>query len=138
MRVDAELLVAVGIELEPVAYAAALEVVDVGRPPEDFESIVAGNVWHRAFAIGPVRAEPPPDVVTAAVHINGERTGSTEQRVDGREPVRIASELLPAVGERLEPGDRIIGGSLVHVPVERGDDVVVDLGELGRVGVRVR
>ncbi len=138
LRVDAELLVAVGTELEPVAYAAALEVVDVGRPPQDFESIVAGNVWHRAFALGPLRAEPPPDVVHAAVRINGELAGSTEQRVDAREPAHIVSGLLAAVGERLEPGDRIIGGSLVHVPVGRGDDVVVDLDELGRVGVRFR
>jgi hypothetical protein len=138
LRVDAELLVAIGIEREPVAYGAALEVVDVGRPPDDFESIVAGNVWHRAFAVGPLRAEAPPGVISVAVHIDGERAGSTEQRFDGREPVRIASELLAAVGERLEPGDRIIGGSLVHVPVARGDDVVADLGELGRVGVRIR
>jgi 2-keto-4-pentenoate hydratase len=51
--------------------------------------------------------------------------------------VAIAEHLLAAVGEQLEPGDRIITGSILHVPVTSGDDVVVDLGELREVGVTV-
>ena len=70
--------------------------------------------------------------------MNGEAAGSAEERVDAGEAARIASDLLAAVGERLEPGDRIIAGSLVHVPVARDDHVEVDLGDLGRVGVKVR
>jgi 2-keto-4-pentenoate hydratase len=111
--------------------------VDVARPPHDFESIVAGNVWHRAFALGPLRTEPPPEVVRARVLINGKATEAGEQRVDPAETARIARELLGAVGERLEPGDCIIAGSLVHVPVAAGDEVAADLGELGQIDVKV-
>jgi hypothetical protein len=85
---------------------AALELVDVARPPYEFESIVAANIWHRA-------------------------------RVDVPETVSIARRLLAAVGERLEPGDRIIAGSILQVPVGAGDEIVVDLGELGRVGATI-
>jgi 2-keto-4-pentenoate hydratase len=138
LRVDAELAVEIGGDGAPVAFGAALELVDVARPPYDFESIVAGNVWHRAFALGPLRAEPPPAVVHVEVRVNGEVAGSAEELVDAGEAARIASDLVAAVGERLEPGDRIIAGSLVHVPVARDDDVEVDLGALGRVGVKVR
>ena len=32
--------------------AVGLELVDLGRPPGDLEGIIAGNVFHRAFALG--------------------------------------------------------------------------------------
>jgi 2-keto-4-pentenoate hydratase len=69
--------------------------------------------------------------------INGEEVDSGEQRVDPAETARIARELLSAAGERLEPGDYIIAGSVVHVPVAPGDNVAADLGELGQVNVKV-
>jgi 2-keto-4-pentenoate hydratase len=59
------------------------------------------------------------------------------QQVDPAETARIARELLRAAGERLEPGDYIIAGSLVHVPVASGDNVAADLGELGQVKVKI-
>jgi 2-keto-4-pentenoate hydratase len=138
LRVDAELAIEIGADGQPARYGAALELVDVAKPPEDFESIVSGNVWHRAFALSPLRSEAPPESVRAEVRINGEVVDAAEGRVDPVETVRIASELLAAVGERLEPGDRIIAGSMVHVPVAPGDEVVVELAELGEVGVRLR
>ena len=137
LRVDAELAVEIGDDHQPVAFGAALELVDVARPPDDFESIVAANVWHRAFALGPLRPEPPPRTVSAAVLVNGEVADSAEQPVDAAEAARIAAELLAGVGERLEPGDRIIAGSLVQVPVAAGDEIAVDLGELGQVRVTI-
>jgi hypothetical protein len=137
-RADAELAVEIGSELEPVAYGAALELVAIARPPDDFESIVAGNVWHRGVAFGPLRREPPPELVGAEVRINGLQAGSKRARVDAGEAAQITAALLAAVGERLEVGDRIICGSLVQVPVAPGDEVVAALGELGEAGIRVR
>jgi 2-keto-4-pentenoate hydratase len=137
LRVDAELAVEIGVDGEPARFGAALELVDIARPPDDFESIVAGNVWHRAFALGPLRSEPPPGVVRARVLIDGEVVESGERRVDPGETARIARELLGAAGERLEPGDCIIAGSLIQVPVAPGDEVAADLGELGQVNVKV-
>ena len=138
LRADAELAVEIRPELDPVSFGAALELVDVTRPPHDFESIVGGNLWHRGVAFGPLRPEPPPDLVEAEIRINGSPAGSNRARVDPAEAARIAAELLAAVGERLEHGDRIICGSLVQVPVAPGDEVVAALGELGEAGVRVR
>ncbi|HEV3397858.1 MAG TPA: hypothetical protein VG693_01040, partial [Actinomycetes bacterium] len=40
-------------------------------------------------------------------------------------------------GRALQPGDRVITGSVVQVPVHRGDRVVTDLGLLGRVELTV-
>jgi 2-keto-4-pentenoate hydratase len=129
--------VQIGGDGEPARFGAALELVDVARPPDDLESIVARNVWHRAFALGPLRPEPPPEVVRAGVLINGEVVEAGEQGVDPVETARIARELLGAAGEQLEPGDCIIAGSLVQVPVAPGDEVAADLGELGQVDVKV-
>jgi 2-keto-4-pentenoate hydratase len=42
-----------------------------------------------------------------------------------------------AIGDQLQPGDRIIAGSILQVPVGAGDEVVVDLGPLGRVAATI-
>jgi catechol 2,3-dioxygenase-like lactoylglutathione lyase family enzyme len=52
---------------------------------------------------------------------------------DLAELVRVVARLLGAMGERLQTGDRIITGSVVQVAVRPGDEVVADLGDLGRV-----
>jgi hypothetical protein len=48
-----------------------------------------------------------------------------------------ARRVPAAVGERLEPGDRVITGSVVQVPVEAGDEVVADFGPLGRAWLSI-
>jgi len=138
LRADAELAIEIGADGRPARYGAALELVDVARPPDDFETIVAGNVWHRAFSLSPLRRQPAPELVRAEVRVDGEPAGAAEARVDPVETARIAGELLAAVGERLEPGDRIIAGSILQVPVQPGAEVVADLGELGAVGLKLR
>jgi 2-keto-4-pentenoate hydratase len=138
LRVDAEVALEVADGGEVSRVGAALELVDVARPPHDFETIVAENIWHRAVAFGPLSTKRPRDEVEARVLVNGEVRNAVPALVDVDETVHIAGRLLDAVGERLEPGDRIIAGSLVQVAVAPGDDVVVDLGELGRVDARVR
>jgi 2-keto-4-pentenoate hydratase len=84
-------------------------------------------------AFGPFTTEPRPDAFTARVVVNGEVRGETTGTVDVEKTVRIARRLLPTVGEELRPGDRIIAGSILQVPVAPGDEVIVDLGPLGRV-----
>ena len=51
--------------------------------------------------------------------------------------VAAAARVLAAVGEWLQPGDRLITGSVVQVPVRPGDRVTADLGSLGRVELTV-
>jgi 2-keto-4-pentenoate hydratase len=116
----------------------AIELVDVGRPPEGFEAIIAGNIFHRAFALGPSRPALPAEGAHAEVRVNGEERASADAPDDFSEVVRLVARLLAAVGERLQAGDRIIAGSLTPpVPVEPGDEVAVDLGALGRLELRV-
>jgi 2-keto-4-pentenoate hydratase len=138
LRVDAEAAVEVADDGGVSRVGAALELVDVARPPNDFETIVAENIWHRAVAFGPLSIERIAGEIDAQVVVNGDVRDAARARVDFHETVRIAGRLLEAVGERLQSGDVIIAGSILHVPVAPGDDVVVDLGELGRVDARVR
>jgi 2-keto-4-pentenoate hydratase len=135
LRVDAELAVEVGDGY--ARYGAALELVDVARPPYDFESIVAENIWHRGVVFGPLRSDPPASELEAVVRINGGCPESARTRESSAETIRIVAGLLAEIGERLELGDRIICGSLVHVRVAPGDAVAVDLGALGRVEVAI-
>ena len=50
---------------------------------------------------------------------------------------RAAARLLAAMGERLLPGDRVITGSVVQVPVGPGHLVGAELGPLGRVELSI-
>jgi 2-keto-4-pentenoate hydratase len=134
LRVDAE----VAIEVGSADVGAALEFVDVVRPPHDFETIVARNIWHRGVAFGPLSDDAHPARFEARVVVNGSVRASKESSVDVDETVAIAERLLAAIGEQLQPRDRIIAGSILHVPVGAGDDIVVDLGPLGRVGAKIR
>jgi 2-oxo-3-hexenedioate decarboxylase len=129
LRAEAELAVVVG-----AGYAAAIELVDVGRPPSDLESIVAANVFHRAFVLGPTRPAPPERIrmtVAGAVH-EADRTGEDPEAM-----LAAAARHLAAAGERLEPGDVLITGSVIHVPAAPGDLVELEMGALGRLSVRI-
>ena len=134
LHADAEVALELGTDGEIVGYGAALEIVDLGAP-EDAAAIVATNVFHRAVAFGPIHPE-----MTAAkgqLIVNGQLRDSA--LTDGNYPpiVDRVSRLLAAVGERLLPGDRLITGSIVQVPVHPGDHVVADLGALRRAEVRI-
>jgi len=133
LRAEAELAVEVG-EGGVAGYAAAIELVDVGRPPDDLQGIVAANVFHRAVVLGPTRERPPDRVrltVGGAVH-EPDRPGEDPQAM-----VEVAARLLAAAGERLMPGDRLITGSVIHVPVAPGDRVELDMGALGHLSVAI-
>ena len=123
---------------------AAIELVDIDRPFDDVEAIVAGNVFHRAVTFGTV--SPPPagpwlGGVTARILRNGEQTEALDAAAlagDLVEIVRFVADTLAACGERLCAGDRIIAGSLGRlVFVEPGDVVAADLGRIGAVTLRL-
>jgi 2-keto-4-pentenoate hydratase len=119
--------------------APALEVVDVDRPFDDVETIVADNVFHRAVALG-TTAGSELEGVEAVVLVNGAEAHRLEvARAAGdlAETVIVIAGTLAACGERLRAGDRIIAGSLTPaVPIAPGDSVALDLGPLGRLELR--
>ena len=144
LHADAEVGLELGRDVEPDAdrhrareaiagYGAALELVDLGAPPDDPQDIVAANVFHRAFALGPLDRSWPADGVEGRLIVNGEVRASTAAAQDLAELVCRVAALLGAMGERLQAGDRMIMGSIVQLPVEAGDEVIADLGPLGRV-----
>jgi 2-keto-4-pentenoate hydratase len=148
LRAEAEVALELGHAVDPEAgpdaardalagFAASIELVDVGRPPADLEGIVAANVFHRAFVLGPSRSVPPGPGAEARLSIGGEPRGGAAVPGDFAETVRGVARHLGTVGERLEAGDRIMAGALVNVPVQRGDEVVVEIEGLGRVQVAI-
>jgi 2-keto-4-pentenoate hydratase len=66
--------------------------------------------------------------------VNGDVRGSGDVG-DITARMRSAEQVIAGAGERFESGDRVITGSVVQVPVKRGDDVAADFGELGRVSL---
>jgi 2-keto-4-pentenoate hydratase len=137
LHADAEVALVLGEEGAIAGYGAALELVDLGAAPDDPEGIVATNVFHRAFALGALDRALPPDGVTGRLIVNGEVRASASPSPDLGGLVSSVAELLEAMGERLQAGDRLITGSVVQVPIGPGDRVVADLGALGRAELTI-
>jgi 2-keto-4-pentenoate hydratase len=119
-------------------YAPAIELADMNRPLDDLQAIVAEDIFHRGVIFGDFSPdlEGPP---AARAVINGEVRASAEAPEDYFDGVvELASRLLGGQGEALRPGDRIICGIITPiVPVEPGDDVAVDFGPAGSLGLRI-
>jgi 2-keto-4-pentenoate hydratase len=148
LKADAE----IGLELETdvhpdadrdaalaaiAGYGAALELVDLGPPDAGPEEVVAANVYHRAFALGPLDRPWPAGGVDASLTINGERRASGAAAHDIADLVCSVAAILGFMGEGLQAGDRMIMGSIVQVSVSPGDQVIAELGALGRVQLTV-
>ena len=118
-------------------YAVALEICDLQQLPDDAQAIVAENVLHRAVAFGPWRAKLPTRM-TASLLVNGEIQDAAQAESDLAARLCAAARVLGAIGERLRAGDRIITSLVVQVPIHPGDGVIGNMGELGRVGLRIR
>jgi len=123
---------------------SAIELVDIDRPFDDIEAIVADNIFHRAVSFGPVT--PAGDGswlrgVAARIMRNGEAVETIDAEAaagDLVEIVRFAADTLAACGETLRAGDRIIADSLGRlVFVEPADVLRADLGRLGSVTLRL-
>jgi 2-keto-4-pentenoate hydratase len=121
--------------------SAAIELADLDPPPADVRAILAGNIYHRHFVLGPVdEARKGAEGIGARVLRDGEEVASTDdpEALTGElfEVVRLTGELLEACGERLRAGDVVITGSVVApVPVAPGQRLAVELGPLGRLAV---
>ena len=145
LQIDCELAVELGRDpntssAEAVAeaiggVASALEICDIGRPPGDFDEIVAENVFHRAIIFGPF-ASADDRSLPGRVWVNGQLVA----QAPGTDPLpRLAglARLLLAVGEGLRAGDRIICGAICSVHPDPGDEVELEVGDLGRLKVAI-
>jgi 2-keto-4-pentenoate hydratase len=121
-----------------VGLAPALEVVDLDRPLDDVERLVACNSFHRAFLVGPTdpaRAGGSLAGVLFRTARNGETIGEgavADAVGDPSALVASVAGLLAAAGEALVAGDWILSGAFTRpIWVAPGDVVSVDLGPLG-------
>ena len=135
LHADAEVALELGDEGAISGYGVALELVDLAEPG-DAVDIVAANVFHRAVAFGPFGPTAPRDAEAALV-VDGERRAAARVGEDFAATVATVTEILAAVDERPQPGDRIITGAIVQVPIAPGNVVAAALGGLGSVQVSV-
>jgi 2-keto-4-pentenoate hydratase len=117
--------------------ATALELVDVDPPVDSFEEVVADNVYHRAFVLGPTRRVVPGTRLESTCRVNGEIRASGTTSEDFAVKLLATARQLEAVDEGLRAGDRIITGSLTHVPVRAGDAVEISIEPLGSLAIQI-
>jgi 2-keto-4-pentenoate hydratase len=137
LHADAELSVRLGPDGEIAGCGAALELVDLDPALGDPQTIVAGNVFHRAVAFGSLDRPLAQGDIEGQLRVNGELRAADTSRASLRELVAKAGALLEGIGLQLLEGDRLITGAIVQVPVGPGDEVAADLGPLGSVCLTV-
>jgi 2-keto-4-pentenoate hydratase len=102
------------------------------------ETILAGNIFHRAVAFGPRVETGSPGA--ARILVNGDEQHSVpRERAGARldEMVGVVASRLADAGERLMPGERIITGILAPPhSAEPGDTVRLELESVGGVELR--
>jgi 2-keto-4-pentenoate hydratase len=134
---ETEIAVVVGPGSSIAGLTVALELVDVGRTQDDLREVVEENVLHCAFALGPAVAIDDASELVASLTIDGRFRDEVTVRRDFEEHLRQATRVLEAVGERLAPGDRLLTGSLIAVPVAPGERVTAAVTGLGSVHAAV-
>jgi 2-keto-4-pentenoate hydratase len=138
LLVESEVAVELGEDRAIAALLPALELTDPPDLEQDVETILAGNIFHRAVVFGPrVEARAPG---AARILVNGALEHSVPAERAGAhltEMVDAAAGRLADVGEELRAGERIITGVLAPPHEARpGDKVRLELEALGAVELR--
>ncbi|MGH2740908.1 MAG: fumarylacetoacetate hydrolase family protein [Thermoleophilaceae bacterium] len=137
--VESEVAVELGEDARSiVALLPALELADPPDLSQDVETILAGNIFHRAVAFGPRVETGAPG--SGRILVNGEEQHSLSAehtRARLHEMVDAIARRLADANETLQPGDRIITGVLAPPhKAQPGDTVRLDLEALGGVELR--
>ena len=134
--IESEVAVELGDDARSiVALLPALEVADAPDLDQDVETILAGNIFHRAVAFGPRVETAAPGA--GRILVNGEVEhvmAPAETGAHLEEMVEAVRRRLAAVDENLAPGQRIITGILAPPHIAHpGDRVRLELDALGGV-----
>jgi 2-keto-4-pentenoate hydratase len=134
--VEVELAVRVGDDGAIAVVGPALELVDLDISFDDIEPVLAGNVCHRGVVFGPEVPDADPLAMAATVSKDGALVAEGRMTKDPSLTVAFVRSYLAAHGGALEPGQRIICGSVVPpVPVAPGDTLDVTFGPLGALRI---
>jgi 2-keto-4-pentenoate hydratase len=135
--VESEVAVEIGDDARSIAaLLPALELADPPDLEQDVDTILAGNIFHRAVAFGPrVESRAPGG---ARILVNGEvRHEVDDAGARLEEMVEAVAGRLADAGAELSPGDRIITGVLAPPhQAKPGDTVRLELEEVGGVELR--
>jgi len=141
--IEPEVAVHVGEGGRIAALGVALEVIDVDRPFDDLEAILAGNVFHRAAVLGS-SVKGVTDLAGRTGRMTrdgGEETtiDVAQAALDPAEVVDLVAGYLEAIGETLRAGEVIIAGSLVTaIPLHGHERVTLEIDGLGSVALELR
>jgi 2-keto-4-pentenoate hydratase len=142
---EVELALRIGDGGSLAAVSPGIELIDVHGEFGDVEGALAANVWHRGAVLGETAHDWSPgllDGIEVRVEHNGEPFADPARPRDAiGDPealVRFVASTAALLGEELRPGDVILSGLLVPMPVwtKPGDTVAADYGELGRLEIR--
>jgi 2-keto-4-pentenoate hydratase len=135
---EVEVAIRVGEDGGVAALAPALELVDLDRPLDRIEPILAHNVFHRGVVFGPEVDQVDLTELTVTVESELTRLRASGQLTESpATTIDVVRSFLATYGSELAPGDRIIAGSLIApLSVEPGDAVDVSFGPLGQLTAR--
>ncbi len=134
--VEVELAVRVGDDGGIAGLGPALELVDLDISFDDIEPVLAGNICHRGVVFGAEVPGADPMAMATRVTKDGALVAEGRLTKDPAATVAFVRSYLSAHGSRLEPGQRIICGSVVPpVSVAPGDVPEVSFGPLGTLRV---
>jgi 2-keto-4-pentenoate hydratase len=137
--VESEVAVELGDDARSIAaLLPALELADPPDLSQDVETILAGNIFHRAVAFGPRMETKTPGA--ARILLNGQEQHAVDAERAGGDLERMVEAVagrLADADEQLRPGDRIITGVLAPPHrAEPGDTVRLELEAVGGVELR--
>lgn len=134
--VEVEVAVRIGPDGGVGGLAPALELVDLDVTFDDIEPVLAGNICQRGVVFGEEVPGADPWAMVATASKNGAAVAEGRLVEDPATTVAFVHSFLAAHGAELQPGDRIIAGSVVApVAVAPGDALHVSFGPLGELSV---
>jgi 2-keto-4-pentenoate hydratase len=134
---EVEVAIRVGEDGGVAALAPALELVDLDRPFDRIEPILAQNIFHRGVVFGPELVGPAVDDLAVddlavAVSRDGSQVAEGQLVEAPADTIEVVRAFLEAHGAELLPGHRIIAGSLIApLTVEPGEQLEISFGALG-------
>jgi 2-keto-4-pentenoate hydratase len=132
--VEPELLLEAAADGSLARVGVALEVVDFDRPLDDLEEVLAGGVFHRAVAFGPLVDVVSPGA--AVFRVNEEDRASVSTFEPPADTLAFVARFLRELGVSLSEGDLVIAGALAPAaPVAAGDVASLDVTHVGSVSL---